>query len=102
MTALTATSSLHGTKTATASATAGARSPRSLGYLVDHIGNMRTPIKGSLMIVGRDTGLVLDGISRKHSMIRVEDGDFHVADMGSRYGTYLNNEKLAPNAWRPL
>lgn len=71
-------------------------------FLVEKRHLARVKIQGSLTMIGRDHGVKFDGVSRKHCMIRCEDGEFLVADMNSRYGTYLNHQKLNPNEWQPL
>ncbi len=59
-------------------------------------------IAGSQFIIGRATGCHLrpqsDAISRQHCAFVVKDGRLYVKDLGSRNGTYLNNEKLSKAA----
>jgi uncharacterized RDD family membrane protein YckC len=71
-------------------------------FLIEKRDLARIKIQGSLTMIGRDHGIKFDGVSRKHCLIRCEDGEFMVADMNSRYGTYLNHQKLSPNEWQPL
>jgi predicted component of type VI protein secretion system len=35
-------------------------------------------------------------VSRRHAEIRLEDGEFCVYDMGSKYGTLVNGQKVGP------
>jgi len=37
------------------------------------------------------------GLSRRHAMIRRVEAGFEIMDLGSTNGTWLNNERLAPN-----
>jgi uncharacterized RDD family membrane protein YckC len=53
-------------------------------------------------LVGRETGLKADGISRRHCMVRYQNKRFYVADVNSRYGTFLNGHRLQPNEWHRL
>lgn len=36
------------------------------------------------------------GVSRRHCRIYEEDGDYHVEDLGSANGTFLNGQRLTP------
>ena len=62
------------------------------------------------LILGRQVGLTADtvldltslaafnmGVSRRHAMIRRTGSDFEVLDLASRNGTWLNDQRLAPN-----
>lgn len=52
-------------------------------------------------ILGRDKSadIQLDdaNVSRQHSIITMEDEKIYIADMGSRNGTFLNDESIGPN-----
>ena len=52
-------------------------------------------------ILGRDKSadIQLDdaNVSRQHSVITMEDDKIYIADMGSRNGTFLNDESIGPN-----
>ena len=37
------------------------------------------------------------GVSRKHSRLLCQHGDWFVEDLGSTNGTFVNGEKIAPN-----
>ncbi|MBC8171570.1 MAG: FHA domain-containing protein [Anaerolineae bacterium] len=37
------------------------------------------------------------GVSRRHALIRWEDNQMHVLDLGSRNGTYINGKKAQPH-----
>jgi pSer/pThr/pTyr-binding forkhead associated (FHA) protein len=56
------------------------------------------PLTRDVTTIGRklDNDLVIQDIlvSRKHSEIRFEDGKYHIYDLGSTGGTYLNNKKV--------
>ena len=49
-------------------------------------------------LIGRDPGcpvrLSEDSVSRKHAMIRCDNGIFNIYDVGSRCGTYLNGQPI--------
>lgn len=57
-------------------------------------------LKPDVTVAGRlPTGdLVLNdpSVSRRHATIRVTDGRCHVQDAGSRFGTFLNSQRLLP------
>lgn len=71
--------------------------------------NLMPPIKtaGTVVELGRDFGdtpaghqftLVGDkSVSRKHARIQFHDGTYTITDLGSRFGTHLNAQKLPPN-----
>ncbi len=42
------------------------------------------------------------GISRRHAMLKVLNNTLNLIDLGSRNGTMVNNERLAPDAPRLL
>ena len=41
-------------------------------------------------------------VSRRHFQIRSQDGFYHISDLDSTNGTYLNDERLLPNVERRL
>jgi hypothetical protein len=43
-----------------------------------------------------------DYVSRLHAEIHVEEGNYHIVDMGSANGTYLNNIRIEPKKRYPL
>jgi len=49
-------------------------------------------------VLGRDPGLTLQldapGVSRRHLLLRVRDGEATVEDLGSKNGTYVNGRKV--------
>jgi hypothetical protein len=59
-------------------------------------------------VLGRqeDCALLLpadaDKVSRRHARFAFVGGTWHVADLGSRWGTFVNGAKLTPNADLPL
>lgn len=64
-------------------------------------GNGGTPVSRNLLrstVVGRDEGceVVLDhpGVSRRHARLDPGDGGWHVTDLGSANGTWINGERL--------
>ena len=58
------------------------------------------------MTIGRDPGATLvldhDTISRRHAEISYDNGSYLLRDLGSKNGTFLNGERLEPNAVRVL
>ncbi|MBX3356643.1 MAG: sigma-70 family RNA polymerase sigma factor [Phycisphaeraceae bacterium] len=61
---------------------------------------------GEACEVGRAPSCALrldhESISRSHARLAVVDGQWTVADLGSRHGTYVNQERLAPEHPRRL
>ncbi len=57
------------------------------------------------LVVGRsyrigsrpDNDVVIDqkDVSRRHAVLRVEDGAFHITDLDSKNGTFVNGSKIA-------
>jgi len=47
-----------------------------------------------------ELNLRLDDVSRRHAEVRFEDGGFHVIDLGSTNGTFVNGERV--DGQRPL
>jgi pSer/pThr/pTyr-binding forkhead associated (FHA) protein len=42
------------------------------------------------------------GVSRRHAMIYIQGGQLFIQDLESANGTYLNQQRLAPNQPYPL
>lgn len=66
--------------------------------VTDAKGDRAVPLQGERFRVGRrnTNQLVVDGvdISREHAEILEKNGDFFVRDLGSKYGTWVNGEKI--------
>ena len=45
-----------------------------------------------------DIAINAEGVSRTHLKVIEENGDFYVQDLGATNGTFINDEKLAPNS----
>lgn len=64
------------------------------------------PLNGPVFRVGRGDGMHLrpnnEQVSRRHTEIRVEEQRVVIRDLGSRNGTYVNNERLEAEADRDL
>ncbi|QDT14251.1 FHA domain-containing protein [Alienimonas californiensis] len=58
------------------------------------------------LTVGRMTGngLVVrdDSLSRRHFQLLYEEGELRIEDLGSSYGTFLNEERLSPGVPRSI
>jgi sigma-B regulation protein RsbU (phosphoserine phosphatase) len=56
------------------------------------------PLEGERWVMGRspECDLVLDvaAVSRRHVILSKENGQFFVQDLGSRNGTYINNQRV--------
>src|SRR5690349_10711601 len=67
-------------------------------------------IKGQSVLIGRpsntaqpDLDLSLDiNVSRQHARLWVEDGAYWIEDLGSKFGTRLNNEEIKGKGKLPL
>ena len=74
----------------------GKQADRKGAYLVIH--SQIFPLKKEIVRIGRklDNDLVIQEpmVSRYHAEVRFEDGEFFVYDIGSRFGTFLNSEKV--------
>ena len=49
------------------------------------------------LVIGRvDAGLTIDDeeVSRRHAVVRPEDGEIEIEDLGSRNGTYVNGVRI--------
>jgi pSer/pThr/pTyr-binding forkhead associated (FHA) protein len=49
-----------------------------------------------------DLKLEITGISRQHVEIKYENNQFHIMDMGSLNGTFVNGQKISPKKWAAL
>ncbi len=60
------------------------------------------PLDGSEWVIGRspDCDVILEvaAVSRKHLVLRKQNGQFVVEDLGSRNGTYINGTRVNENA----
>jgi len=57
------------------------------------------PLSGEVLTIGREAGrdLQLSGdgtVSRRHAVLRVEDGGYVIADEGSSNGTFVNGVRI--------
>ena len=59
-------------------------------------------LEGQRWVVGRspECDVVIDvaAVSRRHVIVTKESGQFFVQDLGSRNGTYINNQRVAERA----
>jgi hypothetical protein len=86
-----------------ADVTPGRARPAQRGDLVLEVNGVRHPLAPGTLVIGRahDANItILDpGMSRAHARITVEDGPdgrmVHIADLDSRNGVYVNDEKVA-------
>ena len=66
------------------------------------IDSIRFPLEGNVMI-GRSSEATLvypdhaSGISRRHCLLSVKNGELYLTDLGSSYGTFCNGIKLQAN-----
>ena len=53
---------------------------------------------------GADNAIIINdaGVSSRHAQLQWQGGALHLADLGSTNGSFVNGEKLAPNAVRRL
>jgi len=71
------------------------------GYLVDPKSSFKIALSQEVLI-GRETGILDSGVSKRHCVVKYSGNQFFVADINSRNGTFLNNKRLEPNRWNPL
>jgi pSer/pThr/pTyr-binding forkhead associated (FHA) protein len=66
------------------------------GKVIEKVVNLNTVTIGR----SRNCDLAIDdeALSRKHSQIDLEDGDFYITDLGSANGVYVDGEKISPLA----
>lgn len=64
----------------------------------DFNGTLFDLIEGSEVVIGRSAEnqipLEIEGISRKHCKFTSNEGKFFIEDLGSKNGTYVNNNKI--------
>ena len=64
------------------------------------------PLQGALVTIGRseanDIALAKKDVSRDHCRLEQTDDGYAIADVGSRFGTLVNGERLAPDEPRAL
>lgn len=67
------------------------------------------PLTSKMIILGRkgkqwDPDISFDNVfvSRKHAALLYKNGRFFIKDLNSKHGTFVNQERLAPNGERPL
>jgi len=53
-------------------------------------------------ILGRESGIATETMSRRHCQIVSKDARWFLADLGSTNGTYLNGKKIKPREWYSL
>ena len=76
----------------------------STGYLVLSTDGRRISISEGSLIIGRDTscGIRLPtntrGVSRQHCRLTLENGVVSLTDIGSSYGTFVNQQRLKANS----
>jgi serine phosphatase RsbU (regulator of sigma subunit) len=62
--------------------------------------------EGRGLLIGREEAcnLRLDDprVSRQHAQLAMDSGEWRIADKGSRWGTFVNEQKLQPGTWVPL
>ena len=70
--------------------------------LVDSTSQRVTEIRGDVAVLGRDPGLnvTFSGeaakvVSTRHAELRLSDGLWHVKDLGSKNGTYVNGQRVS-------
>jgi len=60
------------------------------------------PLSSGLTLIGRlpscDLVLLDPGVSRQHASVRITNGEAFVRDAGSRFGTFLNDQRLQDEA----
>ncbi|HRW18390.1 MAG TPA: FHA domain-containing protein [Dermatophilaceae bacterium] len=78
--------------------------PRSLVVTEGRMAGTSLPLTGSAILIGRnpECALVLDDdfASGRHARLHLTGGSWHVEDLGSTNGTYLDGQKLTED--RPI
>lgn len=73
--------------------------PAALKFVSGPLAGRTLTLEGEVTTIGSAPGssiLLTDGgVSRKHCGIRVVEGGYELADMGSTNGVYVNGEKVA-------
>lgn len=71
----------------------------ALEFVSGPLTGKRIPLQGEVTTIGSGDGngvvLTDPGVSRKHVGIRLADGQYELADLGSTNGVYVNGERLA-------
>lgn len=66
----------------------------------------KVPIPAPVVTVGQSASnqvvLADDSVSRRHARLEFEAGSWHVTDLDSTNGTYLNGTRVPPNVATPL
>lgn len=66
----------------------------------------KVPVPAPVVTVGQsavnEVVLADDSVSRRHARLEYEAGAWHVTDLDSTNGTYLNGTRLEPNVATPL
>ena len=52
---------------------------------------------GTMIVNVGALGVKMDGVSRLHASLRIENNSVLLTDLGSTNGTYLNGRRLSPN-----
>ena len=66
----------------------------------------KVPVPAPVVTVGQSASnevvLADDSVSRRHARLEYEGGSWHVTDLDSTNGTYLNGTRVPPNVATPL
>ena len=84
--------------------------PTELGYSKPQLRNLSNPnekyIVKDIQIIGRASQCEIQirdkKVSRKHALIRFEDFNYIINDLGSANGTFVNDERVVDNTGVPL
>ncbi|MBI2766801.1 MAG: FHA domain-containing protein [Chloroflexi bacterium] len=64
------------------------------------------PVEAPAVTLGRSegNGVVIDhvSVSRRHALLRVDDGKVTIEDLGSANGTFVGSQRVAPNTAAPI
>ena len=59
----------------------------------------RIPLDVDCFVIGRnpDCHLVIPSprVTRQHAQLRLEEGNWYIEDMGTRHGTWVNNQQIS-------